>query len=69
MHQVNVLGLVQQILNLLRVFQIGLQYRGRGGARKPLADDQTAGVLEGVEDLAAQEAGGAGDENIGRHGG
>lgn len=65
---VNLLHIVQDLLDILRILQVGLEDSWRGGSREALADRETARVLEGVEDLSAQQACGAGNKDNGRHG-
>lgn len=64
----NLLHIIQDLLDILRALQICLEDGWRGGSREALPDGETARVLEGVEDLPAQQARSAGDKDNGRHG-
>lgn len=50
------LHIVQNLLDILLLLQVSLEDGGRGSSRKPLADREAAGVLEGVEHLSTQKA-------------
>lgn len=63
----HLLHLIHQHVNVLRLLQIGLQDRWWSSSREALPDDETASILERVEDLAAQQAAGSSDQNSRRH--
>lgn len=61
------LDIIQDGLDILRLLQVRPENCWRGRTRISLSDDENPRVLEGIEDLASEEAASSGHKYYGSH--